>query len=135
MHDPVSMFLIVDDEPDMCWALQHVLKTAGFCSQFALGGQEALELIGRHKFTLVFVDAKLPDIDGLELAREIRELDPTTKVVMVSGYFYQDDVAIQKAFQENIIIGFISKPFLNEEIIRIIETTGVLDASVVNTRE
>jgi DNA-binding NtrC family response regulator len=128
------MFLIVDDEPDMCWALQHVLKTAGYCSQFALRGQEALQLIGRDKFALVFVDAKLPDIDGLQLAREIRELDPTTQVVMVSGYFYQDDVVIQKAFQENIIVGFISKPFLNEEIIRIIETTGVLNTFRANTK-
>jgi DNA-binding NtrC family response regulator len=135
MHDPVPMFLIVDDEPDMCWALQHILKTAGFCSQLALGGQEALELIGRHRFTLVFVDAKLPDIDGLDLAREIRELDPNTHIVMVSGYFYRDDVTIQKAFQDNLIVGFISKPFLNEEIIRIIETTGVLNSFPESTGE
>jgi DNA-binding NtrC family response regulator len=133
MTDSIPLFLIVDDEPDMCWALQHVLKTAGFRSQFALGGREAVDLIGRHKFTMVFVDAKLPDVDGLELAREIRELDPATRIVMVSGYFYQDDVAIQKAFHENIIVGFISKPFLNEEIIRIIETTGVRNCFSVTT--
>ena len=133
MTDSIPLFLIVDDEPDMCWALQHVLKTAGFRSQFALDGREAVDLIGSHKFTMVFVDAKLPDVDGLELAREIRELDPATRIVMVSGYFYQDDVAIQKAFHENIIVGFISKPFLNEEIIRIIETTGVRNCFSVTT--
>jgi DNA-binding NtrC family response regulator len=124
MRDETFMFLIVDDEPDMCWALQHILKTAGFCSQSALSGLDALDLIRQHQYALAFVDAKLPDMDGLQLAKEIYELAPTTHVVMVSGYFYQDDVTIQKAIQENLITGFISKPFLNDEIIRIIETTG-----------
>lgn len=129
MHDESSMFLIVDDEPDMCWALQHILETAGFCSQYALRGHEALNLIRQHKYALAFLDAKLPDIDGLQLAKEIHNLDPTTRVVMVSGYFYQDDVTIQKAIQENLIIGFISKPFLNGDIIQIIETTGAVQCS------
>ncbi len=129
MCDESLKFLIVDDEPDMCWALQHILKTAGYCSQHALTGQEALNLIRQCKFALAFVDAKLPDIDGLQLAREIRELDPTTHVVMVSGYYYQDDVTIQTAFRENLIAGFISKPFLNEEIVRFIKAISGVNCS------
>jgi DNA-binding NtrC family response regulator len=129
MRDETSMFLIVDDEPDMCWALQHILKTAGFCSQSALSGHDALDLIRQHQYALAFLDAKLPDMDGLQLAKEIHELAPNTRVVMVSGYFYQDDVTIQKAIQENLIMGFISKPFLNEEIINLIETTGAANCS------
>ena len=135
MREHVSMFLIVDDEPDMCWALQHILKTAGFCSQFALSGHDALNLVRQHKYALAFLDAKLPDMDGLQLAKEIHELDPTTCVVMVSGYFYQDDVTIQKAIRENLITGFISKPFLNDELIRAIETTGAANCPRAEMRE
>ena len=120
MDEQNPLFLIVDDEPDMCWALQHILKTAGFRSEFALSGHDALNLIRQHKHALAFLDAKLPDIDGLQLAKEIRKLVPTIHVVMVSGYFYHDDVTIQQALHEALITGFISKPFLNEEIIRII---------------
>jgi len=124
MDEQNLLFLVVDDEPDMCWTLQHILKTAGFRSQFALSGQDALNLIRRHKYALALLDAKLPDIDGLQLAKEIHKLDPTTRVVMVSGYFYQDDVTIQEAIRQDLITGFISKPFLNDEILRVIEMVG-----------
>lgn len=135
MCDETSMILIVDDEPGMCWALQHILKTAGFRSQSALSGHDALDLIRQHQYALAFLDAKLPDMDGLRLAKEIHELAPSTRVVMVSGYFYQNDVTIQKAIQENLIEGFISKPFLNEEIINVIETTGAANHSRVEMRK
>jgi DNA-binding NtrC family response regulator len=118
--DRRSMILIVDDEPDMCWALEHILHKQGFSTKGALSGQEAQELLRRHRFASVFLDAKLPDIDGLELAGQMRQIDPDIKIVMVSGYFYRDDVAIQKAISQGLILDFISKPFLQKEILRVL---------------
>ena len=66
-----TLILIVDDEPDMCWALEHLFKNHGLVTQKALSGQEALNLMGQHRFTCAFLDAKLPDMDGLELARPV----------------------------------------------------------------
>ena len=62
-------------------------------------------------YRLAFVDAKLPDMDGLELARRLRHLVPEIRIVMVSGYFYRDDVAVQEAMAEGLICGFVAKPF------------------------
>ena len=126
MNDFGSDFLIVDDEPDMCWALQHILKGKGFLSRIAPNACEALRLMESGRFRLAFLDAKLPDMEGLELARRIREVAPATLIVMVSGYFYRDDLAIQKAFEDGLISGFISKPFLNDEILQEVHriTTG-----------
>ena len=121
MKDQEGVFLIVDDEPDMCWALKHILRKQGVASKIALNGREALALIGENCFRLVFLDAKLPDTDGLELARWIREVDPAIRIVLVSGYFYKDDVAIQKALEEGLICGFIDKPFCHDEIIKYIK--------------
>jgi DNA-binding NtrC family response regulator len=115
------MILIVDDEPDMCWALEHILHTQGFCTKGAVSGQEAQEMLRRHRFASVFLDAKLPDIDGLELAGQMRQIDPDLKIVMVSGYFYRDDVAIQNAISQGLILDFISKPFLQKEILRVLK--------------
>ena len=67
-------------------------------------------------FQLAFVDAKLPDIEGLELAEEIRSMDNKVVLIMVSGYFYKDDAAIKAALRQGNINGFVSKPFLHEEI-------------------
>jgi CheY-like chemotaxis protein len=115
--DPERPILVVDDEPDMCWALEHILSKYGFITQKALSGQEALNLLQTQRFRLIFLDAKLPDVDGLELSRRIRALDPEIDIVMVSGYFYRDDVVIQKALSLGLIRSFISKPFLQEEIL------------------
>ena len=69
MRMKAEKLLIVDDEPDMCWALEHILEKNGFLTKKALSGGEALSLIESERFRLIFLDAKLPDIDGLELAR------------------------------------------------------------------
>ena len=112
------LLLIVDDEPDMCWALEHILNKNGFDTKKALSGIKALDLMKQHRFFLAFVDVKLPDVDGLDLARQMRELEPSMAVVLVSGYFYLDDIAIQQALSQGLINSFISKPFQQEEILK-----------------
>ena len=117
-----EQILIVDDEPDMCWALEHLLHGQGFVTRKALSAQEALQLVARHRFACAFLDAKLPDLDGLELARRILAIAPATRIIMVSGYFYPDDVSIQDAISQRVIDAFISKPFLQEEILKALQT-------------
>ena len=73
MTEANRVILIVDDEPDMCWVLEHVLASRGLVTRKALGARETLKLVEQQSFACVFLDAKLPDMDGLELARGIRE--------------------------------------------------------------
>lgn len=113
-----QLILIVDDEPEMCWALEYILKKSGGQVIKALRGEEALHLAKSHKLALAFVDAKLPDMEGLELARRLRESAAGLPIVMVSGYFYRDDEAVQKALAEGVITDFIGKPFVNEDILK-----------------
>lgn len=122
MTDPGELILIVDDEPDMCWALEHLLNKRGYATCKALTAMGALKLMEQHRFACAFLDAKLPDMDGLELARRIREREPEMRILMVSGYFYRDDVSIQEAVAQGVIIDLISKPFLQEEILRVLKT-------------
>lgn len=122
MTDPGELILIVDDEPDMCWALEHLLNKQGYVTRTALSAQEALKLMEEHRFACAFLDAKLPDMDGLELAQLIRDRAPDMRILMVSGYFYRDDVSIQEAIAQGVIVDFISKPFLQAEILRVLET-------------
>lgn len=114
--------LIVDDEPGMCWALDHILRRSGIVSVTATTGQEALRLAARQRFRLAFVDAKLPDAEGLELARRIREANPEIRIVLVSGYFYGDDPVVREAAAAGVIDGFVSKPFLHDEVRAVAQT-------------
>lgn len=114
-------FLVVDDEPDMCWAFEQVLKAGGFATRKAQSAGEALVLVEDQRFCGIFLDAKLPDMEGLELARRIRSIDPHILMIMVSGFFYRDDILIQEALAEGLISHFIAKPFRRCEILQAIE--------------
>jgi DNA-binding NtrC family response regulator len=126
MTKPDKLILIVDDEPDMCWALEHLLNKQGFATCKGLSAQEGLNLMAQHEFAFAFLDAKLPDMDGLELARRIKGIDPRICIVMVSGYYYQDDDSIQEAISQGLIEVFINKPFLQEEILKALKKCQVL---------
>jgi DNA-binding NtrC family response regulator len=108
--------LVVDDEPDICWALTHILKGMSIVPVTATSGREALLLAQSQCFQLAFVDAKLPDLDGLDLARRMRESDASVRIVLVSGYFYRDDAEVRQAMVTGLITNFVSKPILHQEV-------------------
>jgi DNA-binding NtrC family response regulator len=111
-----STALVVDDEPDLAWALQQVLKLDGWQAIVAYTGKAALELASTRRLRIVFVDAKLPDMDGMVVAERIGKLQPGAAIVLISGYFAPDDHEIEEAQQRGLFIRFISKPFDLQEI-------------------
>jgi DNA-binding NtrC family response regulator len=110
------MILIIDDEPDICWMLEHILDKRNLMHSRALNGNDALALMKKQQFKMAFLDAKLPDIEGLDLAKQMLNIDPGIFVYLVSGFYYKEDSAVRKALLEGIIKGFISKPFDHDEI-------------------
>jgi len=116
MIEHPSRILVVDDEADMCWALENILSPDGYAVTATTSSVEALKLIAEENYLVAFVDAKLPDLDGLELSLLIRQISPSTVVILMSGFFYQEDIAIIQGLQNNIFTGFIAKPFNVEEI-------------------
>ena len=108
--------LVVDDEPGVCWALEYVLTRSGFEVTTAYTGEEVVFLLEDHTYEVAFVDAKLPDIDGMQLASEMARLDARPAVVLISGYYYGEDRAVQGGLEAGLIIGFIAKPFSLEEV-------------------
>ena len=115
------LVLIVDDDPDICWALEHVLQGIGVRCIRALDGQSALQAVRLNLLALALLDAKLPDIDGLELAQQLRKVQPGIPIVVVSGYFYKDDPTIQAALEQGLIRGFIEKPFSHSDVVEIVK--------------
>ena len=109
--------LIIDDDPDMLWVLESVLRCNNFEVSMASTGAEALAFDPETAFELALLDAKLPDMDGLDIARLIKASNPSTKIVMVSGYYYEHDDKIQEALTNHLITCFIPKPFSNSTIL------------------
>jgi CheY-like chemotaxis protein len=116
--------LVVDDDPDMCWVLRVALEFSGHTVTVAPNGNQALRLIDQGAFPLAFIDARLPDMDGFQLATRIAQQQKTVKIIIISGYYSEDDLVIIEAIRATRVNGFLGKPFQIESI------EAVLDALV-----
>jgi DNA-binding NtrC family response regulator len=114
-------YLIVDDDPDLCWALKHLLASNGHSCQTARTARTALKLMKTHRFRLAFLDLTLPDMNGLELIARMSKLDPALRFVIISGYLSNETIAMARVQAGGLIRAFINKPFLHEEILALIQ--------------
>jgi len=120
MNEKYATILVVDDEPEMCWILENIIRKSGLVCMTALSASKAMDLAKSNTFQMAFLDAKLPDIDGLDLARKLRKTNARLPIVIVSGYFYPDDPTIEGVFREGLIDAFVGKPFDHDEILSVI---------------
>ncbi len=78
--------LIVDDEELIRETLQRILKKEGYYIDVAVNGSEAIQKFNDNNFDLVLLDINLPDIDGLEVLKSLKEITSDILVIMITGY-------------------------------------------------
>jgi two-component system nitrogen regulation response regulator NtrX len=106
--------LVVDDEEPIRKTLRMTLEYEGYEVTDASSGSEALEKIDRDPCELVFLDIKMPGMDGLEVLQEIRERTTAPQVVMISGHG-NVDTAVQAT--KLGAFDFIEKPLETERVL------------------
>ena len=109
--------IVVDDSPTQLTAFTIELKLAGFEVVGVSNGRLALETLDKGGFELAIIDLMMPDMNGLELARKIRERHPVVKTMLMSGYVLSP---IQLAKVDVGVIGFIPKPHSHDELVAFI---------------
>lgn len=110
--------LVVDDEPTMADSLKQNLMEEGFVVDTAANGAEAIELFDQGGHHLAVCDLQLPDMDGLEVMRHMKDARPTTEVIVVTGY---GSVARAVEATKAGAFYFVEKPFDFEEIQPLVE--------------
>jgi two-component system, NtrC family, response regulator AtoC len=105
--------LVVDDEPMMADSLKQNLMEEGFSVDTAATGAEAIELFDQGGHHLAICDLQLPDMDGLEVMRHMKDARPTTEVIVVTGY---GSVARAVEATKAGAFYFVEKPFDFEQI-------------------
>ncbi|MGE0087795.1 MAG: response regulator [Desulfococcaceae bacterium] len=100
--------LLVDDEPDILSVLRFALSGEGFAVETASNGKDALSLFQQQSFELVLSDIRMPEMDGLELLRCIKEISPDTEVIILTGYASVEN-AVQ-AMKNGGAFDFLQKP-------------------------
>lgn len=109
--------LIVDDEETVGIGMAEILKDAGYNAYYVTSGKDAVDAVKLRPCTLVFMDMMMPEMNGLDTFRRIKEVMPDAKVVLFTGYFKDVDKAIYQGVREGMIDLYIRKPFYAEEII------------------
>ncbi len=88
---PARRVLVVDDEAPVREAFEAALRAKGYEAVLAPDGQEALRLIKREAFDLIFLDILLPTIGGASVLKALKRRDPEAVVVLITGYPYHDE--------------------------------------------
>ena len=117
--------LVVDDEIQIITLLQEFLRSEGFAVDAAANAAEALELIRSHIYDAAVVDFNLPDMNGVMLHRQIRQMDAelADKTIFMSGFLQADTNLDYYTAQGG---GFLSKPFDVRDVVDAIR--NVLDS-------
>lgn len=120
--------LIVDDDEVMQETLSDVLRKRGY-EIFTVGsGNGALPMIKKNVIDLILLDMRLPDIDGLEVLKKIKEFDNEILVIMMTAY---SDVQTAVSAMKSGAYDYINKPFELEELKLLIEK-GLEMKSLIN---
>lgn len=110
--------LVVDDEPGIRALLRRILEREGHEVAEATEGADALRQIERDGFDVVITDMHMPDLDGLQLTRALRNVRNAPAIIAMSG----NDVAM--TFRMAGILGAqttLAKPFTAAEVLAVVE--------------
>ncbi|MDR0986483.1 MAG: response regulator [Ruminococcus sp.] len=99
--------LVVDDEAPITNYFAELLLTYGILADTAENGKDAIALAGFTKYDIIFLDWSMPVLSGVDVAREISKISPSTKIIMISGYEWGE---MSEAVKEYGVTDYIRKP-------------------------
>ncbi|RAJ85706.1 two-component system response regulator HydG [Chitinophaga dinghuensis] len=109
--------LIIDDEINICTLLSKFLTKHGFAVETTMTGTAALKMMKEKRFDLVLCDYRLKDTDGAQLLQDIRQINPETIVIIITGY---TDVRVAVEMVKNGAYDYLSKPLYPDEILTLV---------------
>ena len=113
MSERAYRLLVIDDESIVGKRLDQIFTKAGYVVEAFTNPAKALDAARENPFDIVVTDLKMQEIDGLEVLRRIKENNPATRVIIITGYAEMDTA--DTAFSEGVF-DFIPKPFRLDEI-------------------
>ena len=110
---------MVDDDIDVLEPIQYLLIEEGYEVISALNGREAITVYKENKPDIIFMDIKMPVLNGYEAFNKIKEIDKNAKIVFTSGYAI-DNEQFQSAKKLGLC-DLLTKPFEIESMIKMIK--------------
>ena len=112
-----ASLLIVDDEDIALRNLQHVMAKEGYAVTATRSGTKALALLEKQRFDVVLTDLRMEKVDGMDILRRCREIDPLAEVILITGHASAESAVTamkQGAFY------YLAKPFRLDEVRKVV---------------
>jgi len=117
LHERI-LILVVDDEFGDRETLKAILEDKGYRVATAKDGAEAIEMVKRRHYDIIFLDVRLPNMNGVVVFEEVKKIDPKATVIMMTGY--TEEELVRKAVSQGAYT-CIFKPFDMEKVIALVE--------------
>ena len=115
-----GLILVVDDDPSACESLMDVLREKGYRIATASGGEDALKVVEANNFDVIFIDVRMPVMNGLEVYKAMKKVKPSVKAVMMTGYYSEVDDLVEEAIRSSAYT-CLHKPIDIEKLLKVIE--------------
>lgn len=127
----MNKILVVDDQKTVCYSLQRFLQSEGYNVVTTTSPKEAITMVDTESPDVVIMDVKMPEMDGLEVLKIIKEKNPKIQVIMMTAYSTTEKaIEAMKAGAYEYLI----KPFENDELLNYIraaiKTKEIMEATV-----
>ena len=111
--------LVIDDEEAVRKAFEYALRDTDYEVDLAPGGREGVKLALENDYDLIYLDLRMPEMNGIAVLREIRKVEPDQKIYIVTAFhreYFKDLVGVRN---DGIDFELLSKPLERDQIITI----------------
>lgn len=112
----IHNILIIDDDPAVRGAFNLILEDAGYKVREAESGEQGIELIQAQRPDLIFLDLRMPGMDGVETLRRLKAIDDTLNVYIVTAFSNEYIDQLKVAHNEGLNFQIASKPLSSKQI-------------------
>ena len=116
--NPKARILCVDDEEVILGSFRKILVLDGYAVDTVESGKEAIGLVQTHNYDFVFTDLKMPEMDGVEVTKSVKNIRPDIDVVIITGY-----ATVETAVEtmKHGAMDYVQKPFTEEELLSFVK--------------
>ncbi len=110
---PLARLIVVDDDPDLAKIFRAGLLMNGFLVDVFTNPEDALQNVqsnSKDYYSLVLSDIRMPEMSGIQLARKVKDINSSIKVVLMTAYELKDDKFSKEVSASIPVDGFIQKP-------------------------
>jgi len=110
--------LLIDDQADLVHVVRTILEGRGYSVDSALNGRDGVALADAARYSIILTDLGMPDISGWEVAAHVKEVQPETPVILMTGWAADIPPA---RLRENKISALLPKPFRSDQLLSLVK--------------